>query len=106
MNQEMGGRGHYFTERNGTLGNQSSLCLISMSRISRARAHRAQHVGTLVARLLSRKNWMRKHEGGSSRQANFGRNTNSHVSAAWVPACRVCWAISSDMELLEIRRCS
>ena len=62
-----------------------------MSCIQRDRAHRCWvlHAGTLVARILvSRKNWMCKHEGGSSWKANSGRNTNPQVPALSVPACR------------------
>jgi len=51
---------------------ESSLqCLVSMSYISLDRARRALHAGTLVAWILvSRKNWMCKHEGGNLCKAN------------------------------------
>jgi len=63
--------------RNGTehLENMKQLCKSSlqcqnsMSCIWLDRARQALHAGTFVAQILvSRKNWMHKHEGGNSRK--------------------------------------
>ena len=80
-----------YLENTEQLRMSSRKLFISVSCIRLDRAHRCWvlHAGTLVARILvSGKNWMCKHEGGSLCKANSGCNTNSQVPAVWVPACR------------------
>jgi len=71
-------------------------CRISTSCIWLDGARRVLHAGTLVAQILaSRKNWMRKNEGGSSRTANSGRNTNTNPQVPAVISTSVQGLLSS-----------
>ena len=85
-------------------------CLNSTNGISLDRARLALHTGTLSAGILvAGKNWLRVRMGGSSRMANFGRNSkpNHHAAAIWLPAaCRTRRALSIDAQFVEIRYCS
>ena len=109
----------YFTERNEHLETRNS-CVITSSLhslnstncIPLDRARRALHAGTLFAGILAAgKNWLRflrNRVGGSSRMANFSRNsnTNYHVPTIWLPACRTRRALSIGVQFVEIRHCS